>query len=66
MSPEKMVMMANQIASFFNTQPGDSADKIATHLKDFWGPEMRSQLLEYIEAGGEGLDPSVYEAAKLL
>lgn len=66
MSPEKLVMMANQISLFFSTQPGDAADKIADHLKDFWGPEMRAQLLQYVEAGGEGLKPSVKEAAKRL
>lgn len=66
MSPEKLVMMTNQIALFFSTQPGDAADKIADHLKDFWGPEMRTQLLQYVEAGGEGLNPFVKEAAKRL
>lgn len=66
MSPEKMVTMANQIASFFNTQPGDAPEKIALHLSDFWEPRMRRQLLDYIASGGEGLNPSVQEAAKLL
>lgn len=64
MSPEKMVMMANQIASFFNTQPGDAPDRIADHLRDFWEPRMRNQLHDYIAAGGEGLNPLVEEAAK--
>lgn len=64
MSPEKMVMMANQIASFFATQPGDAADKIADHLRDFWEPRMRSQLQNYVGAGGEGLNPLVEEAVK--
>ncbi|MCT4332484.1 formate dehydrogenase subunit delta [Paracoccus sp. YLB-12] len=66
MSPEKMVMMANQIASFFDSQPGDAADKVADHLRDFWEPRMRTQLLQYIEAGGGGLKPSVEEAARRL
>lgn len=66
MSPEKMVHMANQIASFFNSQPGDPADKVAAHLKDYWEPRMRTQLLQYIEAGGAGLDPSVSDAARRL
>lgn len=66
MSPEKMVMMANQIASFFNSQPGDAPDRIADHLRDFWEPRMRTQLLTYIEAGGAGLNPAVEEAARRL
>lgn len=66
MSPEKMVTMANQIAAFFNSQPGDPAEKVAAHLKDFWEPRMRMQLLNYIRDGGAGLDRSVEKAAQLL
>lgn len=66
MSPEKMVMMANQIAAFFNTQPGDASEKIADHLRDYWEPRMRAQLLDYIGQGGAGLNPSVEKAAKHL
>ncbi len=66
MSPEKMVTMANQIATFFDTQPGHAPDKIAAHLKDYWEPRMREQLISYIAAGGTGLRPSVQEAARSL
>jgi formate dehydrogenase subunit delta len=39
MSPDKLVRMANQIATFFSSQPGeDKAERVAAHLKDFWGP----------------------------
>nr|WP_321511958.1 formate dehydrogenase subunit delta [uncultured Celeribacter sp.] len=63
MSPEKMVLMANQIATFFKTQPGtDQSDQIAAHLTDFWEPRMREQLRRYISEGGEGLDPLVQRA----
>lgn len=65
MSPDKMVRMANQIATFFKSQPGEeAAARIAAHLGDFWEPRMRRQLLDHIAAGGEGLDPLVTEAAK--
>lgn len=66
MSPDKMVTMANQIATFFDSQPGDAAEKIALHLSDYWEPRMRRQLLDYIAAGGDGLNPSVQAAAKFL
>ncbi|MCB1334791.1 MAG: formate dehydrogenase subunit delta [Roseivivax sp.] len=67
MSPEKMVHMANQIATFFKTQPGtDQAERIAGHLRDFWEPRMRQQLLDHIRAGGEGLDALVIGAAQRL
>ncbi|GGD23204.1 formate dehydrogenase subunit delta [Sinisalibacter lacisalsi] len=65
MSPDKMVHMANQIATFFKSQPGDeAADRVAAHLSDFWEPRMRRQLLDFIAADGAGLDPLVIEAAK--
>ena len=66
MSPEKMVTMANQIATFFDTQPGHAPDKIAAHLKDYWEPRMRDQLKSYLRAGGTGLRPSVQEAVRRL
>lgn len=66
MSPEKMVHMANQIAAFFRSQPGDAAEGIAAHFSDFWEPRMRRQLLDHIAAGGEGLEADVLEAAKLM
>lgn len=45
MAADKLVRMANQIATFFATQPGrDQAERVAAHLKDFWGPEMRAAL----------------------
>ncbi|HCQ65155.1 MAG TPA: formate dehydrogenase [Rhodobacteraceae bacterium] len=64
MSPDKMAHMANQIAAFFRSQPGDTADSVAGHLGDFWEPRMRRQLLDHVAAGGAGLDPEVIEAAQ--
>lgn len=67
MSPEKMVMMANQIATFFRSQPGaDQAERVAAHLKDYWEPRMRQQLRDHVAAGGAGLDPLVLGAARLI
>lgn len=63
MSPEKMVRMANQIATFFKSQPGEPDEKVAMHLSDFWEPDMRAQLLDHIRAGGDGLDEVVVKAA---
>lgn len=67
MSPEKMVHMANQIAGFFNTQPDiDAAESVANHLRDFWAPPMRQQLLSYVQDGGTGLDDTVLRASRLI
>ena len=63
MSPEKMTTMANQIATFFKSQPGDAqAAQIAAHINDFWEPRMRNQLIAHVAAGGAGLDPLVLAA----
>lgn len=65
MTAEKMVYMANQIATFFKSQPDeDKAARVAAHIKDFWEPRMRDQLSAYIQNGGDGLDDLVLEAAK--
>lgn len=67
MSPEKMVTMANQIATFFKTQPGtDQAERFAAHINDFWEPRMRRQLLDHIAGGGAGLEPLALEATRMI
>lgn len=63
MSPEKMITMANQIATFFASQPGDDqAERVAAHINDFWEPRMRRQLLTYLDTGGADLAPLVIAA----
>ncbi|MGY6707537.1 MAG: formate dehydrogenase subunit delta [Rhizobiaceae bacterium] len=61
---DKLVYMANQIATFFESQPGEEAAQgIARHINEFWEPRMRRQFFEIVDAGGEGLKPQVIEAA---
>lgn len=67
MSPEKMVYMANQIATFFKSQPGtDQASRIATHLTDYWEPRMLDQLHAHAAAGGKGMDALVIAAEAMI
>jgi formate dehydrogenase subunit delta len=67
MSPEKLVHMANQIATFFESQPGtDQADRVAQHLSDYWDPRMRAQILALAERGESGLSPLAREAVARL
>jgi formate dehydrogenase subunit delta len=67
MPHEKLSRMANQIASFFATQPGtDQAERVASHLKDFWGPEMRDALKAHAVADDSDLSPLVREAIPLI
>jgi formate dehydrogenase subunit delta len=65
MNPETLVRMANQIATFFHSQPEDEAvAATADHLAKFWDPRMRRQLGDLIAAGGKGLDPIALAAGK--
>lgn len=47
---EKLIRMANQIAAFFASQPGDGAEGVAQHLRDFWDPSMRARARALSEA----------------
>lgn len=67
MSPDKLVYMANQIATFFASQPeAERVSRVAGHLKDFWEPRMRRQLFEIVDAGRQGLNPLVLAAVEKL
>ncbi|HTW23451.1 MAG TPA: formate dehydrogenase subunit delta [Candidatus Baltobacteraceae bacterium] len=67
MEPERMVHMANQIASFFASYPRDEAVAgVTTHLRQFWEPRMRRQIIEYVAQGGGGLNELALEAVKHL
>jgi formate dehydrogenase subunit delta len=67
MSPEKLVYMANQIGRFFahRTQTAAVAD-IADHLRKYWEPRMRREILDYMDRGGKGFDPLVLKAVESL
>ncbi|GJE57142.1 MULTISPECIES: formate dehydrogenase subunit delta [Methylobacterium] len=60
---EKLVRMANQIATFFRTYPEDEAVAgIHKHLVAFWAPKMIRALTAYLPAGGDKVDPLVVKA----
>jgi len=62
---DKLVRMANQIATFFQSQPSvDPAKAVAVHLNDFWTVEMRARLLELIAAGAHDMLPAVRSSAE--
>jgi formate dehydrogenase subunit delta len=67
MSPDKMIRMANQIATFFETKPhAEALAGYAEHINRFWDPRMRRQLLDHLAAGGAGLKPLAVEAASMI
>ncbi len=60
---QKLVYMANQIASFFASQPrSEAADGIARHINDFWDPRMRRRFFELAAEVHNGMSPLVVEA----
>lgn len=65
---EYLVKMANEIGAFFRAEadPEDAARQIATHIRKFWDPRMRRQMLEHYAAGGDGLEGPVRQAVALL
>lgn len=63
MSPDKLVMMANQIGTFFATQgEAQAVTGVTEHIRKFWEPRMRRAIYAHIDAGGAGLHPNVREA----
>ena len=67
MSPEKLAYMANQIGKFFAHQKHDQAvESMATHLRQFWDPRMRREILAHFDDPGLHLDPLVREAVERL
>jgi len=64
---EKIVRMANQIATFFLSQPeATRVPGVSNHINKFWEPRMRRQFFEIVDNGGEGLLPLVMEASKVV
>jgi len=62
---DKIVRMANQIATFFLSQPeATRVPGVSNHINKFWEPRMRRQFFERIDNGGEGLLPLVIAASK--
>ena len=59
----KIIRMANQIATFFHSQPAsEGPGGVATHINKFWEPRMRRQFFAFVEAGDSGIAPLVEEA----
>jgi formate dehydrogenase subunit delta len=68
MDIQQLIKMANNIASFFETEPDTAkgAKGVADHLKNFWDPRMRREILRYAdEQEGTGLKDLVLEALRV-
>jgi formate dehydrogenase subunit delta len=56
MDSHHLVTMVNEIAAFFaGEDPGKAAENVANHLRRYWDPRMREQIVEHASSGGAGL-----------
>lgn len=53
MDADNLIRMANRIGDFFEAMPDhtEAVDGIATHIRKFWDPRMRRELLAALDAG---------------
>ena len=63
-----LIKMANEIGGFFAQMPEreEAVAAIAGHLRNFWEPRMRRELIEYAQRGGAQLTELVRAAVLTL
>ncbi|HKE92832.1 MAG TPA: formate dehydrogenase subunit delta [Povalibacter sp.] len=68
MHQEVLVRMANDIGNFFvgGVTAQEATQGVLTHIRRYWDPRMRKQIIEIYRAGGEGLADHVRAAVALL
>jgi len=69
MNIDLLIKMANEIGFFWEGEVGadKAANDVATHIKRYWEPRMRAQLLTYFEQRrGAGLSDIAQRAVGLL
>jgi formate dehydrogenase subunit delta len=68
MSAERLVIMANDIAAFFHgsSDAGEAASSVAKHLRLYWDPRMRKQIMEHLSKDGAGLSELARAGVQLL
>jgi formate dehydrogenase subunit delta len=60
-----LIHRANQISRFFASQPQGAAG-VADHLRAFWDPALRAEIIAWRATGGDGLEPLAAEGVDLL
>ena len=69
MNIDLLIKMANEIGSFWEGETGadKAANDVATHIKRYWEPRMRAQMITYFEQRqGAGLSDIAKGAVALL
>jgi len=62
---QHLVSMTNDIAANLASYD-DCSKRVADHIKRFWTPRMRSLLLDFVAAGGDGLSEGSLDAVQYL
>jgi len=59
MNVERLIEMANDIADYFASEPDAAvgAAGVANHLKRFWDPSMRKQIVAHVRDDATALSP---------
>jgi len=68
MNLQQLIKMANQIESFYRSEPDkeEAIKSVQNHIQRFWEPRMRQQIRAHVEQGGEGLgDLAIQAIARL-
>ena len=69
MNIDLLIKMANQITDFWEGEAGNEAavKEVATHLRRYWEPRMRAQMITYYhERQGSGLNDIAKAAVGVL
>jgi formate dehydrogenase subunit delta len=69
MDIEHMVKMVNEISLFYEGESGaghQAAEDVANHLRRFWDPRMRKQIVAHYDHGAHGLEDVARSAIGLL
>lgn len=68
MTPERLLQLLNPIAAFHAAEPDPDLGRqaVASHLRRYWTPAMRRELLKAFDAGNlPGLNPLAAETLRL-
>jgi len=68
MNIDHLTKMANEIGSFFITEsaPGQAPRDVAGHLRRYWEPRMRREIIAHLARGGAGLTDVARDAVAIL
>ena len=64
MDTHNLIKMANNIGAFFKSEPDRelAVKGVEQHIRNFWEPRMRKQIVAYVQQGGNELLDIVSEA----